>query len=422
MRSWLSALPVAMCFGLITLSVPTHSQAQLAPVGPGTPTPLSPSAKSAPVSVGGEAATEIAPAGTPASAATAGASATAPAPTVRPSIARVTKGSGTLPNDQGQVWREYDISPYTARVTTTTQPEQAIVDWILTETGYDVWHSGTVAMLSADKQSLRCYHTPEVQAVVAEIVDRFVSSEAETFAFGLRIVTIDNPNWRATAVRLLRPVPVQSPGIQGWLISKEDAALLVSELKKRSDYREHSSPHMLVNNGQSTVVSTMRDRPYTRGILLRGGAWPGYDPDMGKFEEGYALEFNPLLSLDQQTVDAVVKLRLNQVEKLLPVMLEVPTPVAQRQRARIEVPQLTSSNLHERFRWPTDQVLLLSMGVVATPAPGMANPLTTILPIPQAPSRADALLFIEPRGRVPAATAAGVPQTATPGGGVNRRY
>jgi hypothetical protein len=334
----------------------------------------------------------------------------------------VTKGSGTLPNDQGQVWREYDISPYTARVTTTTQPEQAIVDWILTETGYDVWHSGTVAMLSADKQTLRCYHTPEVQAVVAEIVDRFVSSEAETFAFGLRIVTIESPDWRATAVRLLRPVPVQSPGIQGWLISKENAALLVSELKKRNDYREHSSPHMLVNNGQSTVVSTMRDRPYTRGILLRGGAWPGYDADMGKVEEGYALEFNPLLSLDQQTVDAVVKLRLNQVEKLLPVMLEVPTAAAPRQRARIEVPQLTSSNLHERFRWPTDQVLLLSMGVVATPAPGMANPLMTLLPIPLAPSRADALLFIEPRGKVAAPTAFGVPQTATPGGGVTRRY
>ncbi len=30
-----------------------------------------------------------------------------------PTHARVSKGAGTLPNDQGQVWREYDITPYT---------------------------------------------------------------------------------------------------------------------------------------------------------------------------------------------------------------------------------------------------------------------------------------------------------------------
>ena len=413
MRSSLVAMAVICC-------VPQIAWAQLAPVGPGTPAPLSRTAAAADATSGAPAAGSSAnqsPAATNNNTAT-------PAPTTRPSIARFTKGNGTLPNDQGQVWREYDISPYTARVTNTAKPEKALVDWILTETGYDAWHSETVTMLSADKNTLRCYHTPEVQAVVAEIVDRFVSSEAESFAFGLRIVTIENPNWRATAVRLLRPVPVQSPGVQGWLVSKEDAALLVSELKKRTDYREHSSPHMLVNNGQSAVVSTMRDRTYTRGVLLRGGAWPGYDQDFGKVEEGYALEFNPLLSLDQGTVDAVIKLRLNQLEKLVPVMLEVPTVVAQRQRARVEVPQMTSCNLHERFRWPTDQVLLLSMGVVATPAPTVPNPLTSILPIEQAAPRADALLFIEPRGRVAAGTATGgtPANTAALPGMTTRRY
>ena len=37
---------------------------------------------------------------------------------------RVTAGNGQLPNDQGQVWRDYDISPYTARVTTTKRPNR----------------------------------------------------------------------------------------------------------------------------------------------------------------------------------------------------------------------------------------------------------------------------------------------------------
>src|SRR3972149_2382811 len=38
-------------------------------------------------------------------------------------ISRVTAGSGTLPNEQGQLYREYDISPYTLRVTRTNRPE-----------------------------------------------------------------------------------------------------------------------------------------------------------------------------------------------------------------------------------------------------------------------------------------------------------
>src|SRR3954447_26514575 len=33
--------------------------------------------------------------------------------------ARVSKGAAALPQDKGQVWREYDIRPYTLRVTTT---------------------------------------------------------------------------------------------------------------------------------------------------------------------------------------------------------------------------------------------------------------------------------------------------------------
>ena len=50
-------------------------------------------------------------------------------------------GPATLPNAQGQVWREYDISPYTVRVTSTNRPEQAIVDWVLRETGYEARHA-----------------------------------------------------------------------------------------------------------------------------------------------------------------------------------------------------------------------------------------------------------------------------------------
>src|SRR5262245_11925254 len=178
----------------------------------------------------------------------------------RAAIARVTNGTGTLPNDGGQVWREYDISPYTLRVSSTNRPEQAIVDWILRETGYETWHSEPFGFLSADRRSLRVYHTPEMHAIVNDAVDRFVHSEAESHAFGLRVVTVGHPNWRAKTVNIMRPLPVQTQGIQAWLVHKEDAAMMVAELRRRNDFREHSSPHLLVQNGQSSTVSALQPR------------------------------------------------------------------------------------------------------------------------------------------------------------------
>jgi hypothetical protein len=319
-----------------------------------------------------------------------------------PTRAVVTKGSGKLPNEQGQVWREYDIRPYTLR-SSNAKPEQAIVDWILRETGYEAWHAEPVGLLSANREVLRVYHTPEMQAVVADIVDRFVNNQAEAYAFSLRIATIVNPNWRAKALPLMTPIPVQTPGIQGWILAKEDARLLVSEISRRTDYREFNSPQQLIGSGQSVVISTMRPRQYVKGAVATQAAWPGYQPEMGTLEEGFSLEFSPLLSLDLQSADAVVKLRLNQIEKLVPVKLDLPTTVAPNQRVQVDVPQMTMANLHERFHWPTERVLLLSMGVVATPAPTKDNPLTDMvtgaLPMLKDPPRADALLFVESRGQ-----------------------
>jgi len=341
--------------------------------------------------------------------------------------ARVTKGSGALPQDKGQVWREYDIRPYTLRVTTTARPEQAIVDWILRETGYEAWHSDPVGLLSANRETLRVYHTPEMQAIVADIVDRFVSSSSNAYAFTLRVATVGNPNWRAKALPMMTPIPVQSPGVQGWILAKENARLLVAELSRRTDYREYNSAQQLVNNGQSIVISTMRPRSYIRSATVTQAAWPGYQPDMGTIEEGFSMEFSPLLSLDLASADAVVKLRLNQVEKMLPVKLELPTTVAPNQRVQVDVPQMTSSNLHERFRWPTDKVLLLSMGVVATPGPTKDNPVTDAVkdavPILKTPPRADALLFVESAGvTAPSPTPAAARSATLPQQSFQGRY
>ena len=330
-------------------------------------------------------------------------------------VARVTTGNGVLPSEHGQLWREYDISPYTARVSSTSRPEQAVVDWILRETGYEVWHGEPLSILSATPRALRVYHTPEMHDVVADIVDRFVSTEAETHAFGLRVVSLSHPNWRARAQRLLQPVQVQTPGVQAWLLQKEDAALLLAELRRRSDYREHSSPHLLVNNGQSTVVSATRGQGYIRSVALRPDGWPAFEPETAIIDEGFALEFSPLLSVDGRMIDATVKCEIDQVEKMIPIPVEVPSAVAPRQRARIEVPQTSHFRFHERFRWPVEQVLLVGMGMVAIPVPSDGQTLVPglPLPLPSSPPRADVLVFVESKGKtgqVPRITHPGQPE------------
>ncbi len=327
--------------------------------------------------------------------------------TSRGPIARVTRGNGTLPSDAGQEWRDYDISPYTARVTSTNQPEQAIRDWILRETGYEAWHGDVIAVLCANRRTLSVYHTPAMHAVVQEMVDRFVNTEAESHAFGMRVITLDSPNWRTKSHAMLHPVAAQTPGVQAWLLAKEDAALLVNDLARRSDFQEHSTPHLVVNNGQSTVVAKTRARNYIRDVLLRPGeAWPAFEPQMGQIDEGFKFEFHPLLSLDGGIIDAVLKCEVDQVEKMLPVRIDVPSQVVRQQTTKVEVPQIISSRMHERFRWPTDQVLLISLGVGPTPVPQAAGGIS--VPLFSGNGRADLLVFVESRGRL------SVPPTAAP--------
>ena len=140
-------------------------------------------------------------------------------------------------------------------MTNTARPEQAIVDFVLRETGYEAWHGEPLAVLSASKRTLRVYHTPQMQAIVADIVDRFVSSDGEGRMFSLRVISLDQPNWRTRVHHVLRPVATHTAGVQAWLLQREDAAMLLADLGRRSDYREHSSPHLLVNNGQSAGIA-----------------------------------------------------------------------------------------------------------------------------------------------------------------------
>jgi len=316
-----------------------------------------------------------------------------------PSLGRITKGTGALPNDGGQVWREYDLSPYTSKLQGIEKPQQAVIDWVLRETGTEIWFGTPLGILSADKNTLRVYHTPQIQEAVKRIYDRFLATSAEANRLHVRVVTVNNPNWRSRAIGLLKPVEVQSTGVDAWLVTRENAALLMNELRQRMDFREHAAPVVDVPNGQTYPLGLTRQKQYVRSVRPKPDA-QGFEPELATIAEGYSLTLSPLLSADGTSIDVVVKCDVDQVERIIDVPLDVPTALGQPQRVSIQVPQLVSWRLHERFRWPSDHVLLLSCGVVATPnndraAMPLLGPLVTT-------NRADALLLIEPISGAPA--------------------
>lgn len=328
-----------------------------------------------------------------------------------PGITKVTSELSTLPNDAGQVWREYDITPYTSRVN-GDNPQSAITDWILKETGTQMWFNKPLGILSSDREKIMVYHTPEIHRVVKSMIDRFTRTRGQVQAFDINLVTIGKPNWRTNAYTMLQPIEVRSPGIEAWLVSKENAAILMSQLSNRSDHTRHSGGRVSSPDGQTITIEKTNPVPFVRSIKWTPTEAMGYQPINTTINEGYSLAISCLTSLDNQTMEAMIKCDVDQVEKLTPVKVNVPQPGGRVSQLDLSIPQLVSWRLHERFRWPSDQVLMLSCGIVAPPNPDGSNR-SGVGPggigsgggfsrIPflgsSKPKRADALLFIEYRG------------------------
>lgn len=333
-------------------------------------------------------------------------------------------GRMELPTANGQQWVEYDLRPYTQNLKNVERPQQVVVDWILRETGSDVWFNEPMGILSADRNTLRVYHNEAMQKRVSQIYEKFVNGFTDPQVYGLRLITVGNPNWRTKSTGLMRTVAVETPGVQAWLMPKENAAIFMAQLRTRMDVREIQAVDISMVNGQSQTLEQLRSRNYLREYQPNKTAtWPPYTPVSDEIQEGYKIQVSPLMSLDGRTVDLMLKCEIDQVERLNNVPIELQMPLSQPQSVQIDVPQVVSWRLHERFQWPSDQVLLLSCGVVAAPVGQVNNTLLSgnpptlfglnkILPSPTG-QRTDALFLIEYRG--PASTQLVQPMVAPTG-------
>jgi hypothetical protein len=117
-------------------------------------------------------------------------------------------------------------------------------------------------------------------------------------------------------------------------------------------------------------------------------------------------------------MEAAIACRVDGLEKLVPLSIDVPVG-GQTQRVQIQVPQMSSWRLSERFRWPSSEVLLLSCGIVANPEPVQGGVFSLLSPLTGSPHRADALLMIDHRppsvtSLTPSPTAAAPAAAKTP--------
>jgi hypothetical protein len=82
---------------------------------------------------------------------------------------------------------------------------------------------------------------------------------------------------------------------------------------------------------------------------------------------------------------------------------------------------MSSVRLHERFRWPVDHVMLVSLGVVASPSPTPQTGLPTTLSLNNG-ARSELLLFVENRGKTPVTPGTNSPPSAREASNYKGRY
>ena len=296
------------------------------------------------------------------------------------------RAAAQVPADAGQVWKTYDIAPFVA--VAGSGSERHVVDWILQETGYAAWHGASPASLSAGPEKLACFHVPEMQSRVEEIVTRFVGEASSPHRFTVRVFGVASPAWRGDARPVLQPIPAATPGVQAWILARENAAEVVARLRARSDCQELPTGPVLAANGLPAILTGGRKLPYVQDV-----GPPGWQPSSGACDEGLAIDVHPLLVADGTAVEAVFRCRIDQVERLAPVTL--PAPAGVRGKLQMEVPQVAAVRVGERFRWPSSQTLVIGIGLVPWPVPAQ-NTVPALVPDAK---RRDVVVVIEPRLR-----------------------
>ena len=291
-----------------------------------------------------------------------------------PRTALAERSLAALPSEAGQFWMVYDLTPYTSLYPNLPNPEQAIVSWILQDTGKDFWFKEPFGVISADKNKLYVYHTAAVQQYISNVLDRFMDTEKKNIVFQIQLFLLDTPDWRTKTASMLHPYPVSRQEISGWILAKADVPAFLQAISKRSDYTELNASRSDVPNTELFGwVLPAQERTYVRDIQVAASSPQGYVSDVHKIDEGYRFEATPLVSTNGEQAEILFSCSSTVVGQTLPVPLKIPTASAPRQILNAETPQIAHTELTDKVSFPLDQAFLLDLGMVPMPEEASAD-------------------------------------------------
>ena len=160
--------------------------------------------------------------------------------------------------EPGFQWRRYPIARYTKIASSQTNPQKALIDWILRRTGITEWHGDKIAVLAANRTELRAYNSPEVLKQVDEVVERFTNATEDVLSVHVQFIAAVDTRWRYSVFSRLTFVGSGPQGQQIWTMRLEDAALVLSQMQVQQGFRKLADQRVEMINGQTLVDQDVR--------------------------------------------------------------------------------------------------------------------------------------------------------------------
>jgi len=265
--------------------------------------------------------------------------------------------------EPGFQWRRYPIARYTQIASSQTNPQKALIDWILKRTGIAEWHGDKIAVLSANRTELRAYNSPAVLNQVDEMVERFTNAIEDVLSVHVQFIAAVDTRWRYSVFSRLTYVGSGPQGQQIWTMRLEDAALVLSQMQVQQGFRKLADQRVEMINGQTLSIKTSEPRTFASGLQRDGAAGAGFQAKADKLEESIILKFSPLLNFDGDALDAMIDLTVNTVRSFHRTRVITPRDVGPAEMA-IDVPEATQTRLDQTVKnWRLGQTLVISAGI-----------------------------------------------------------
>jgi hypothetical protein len=265
--------------------------------------------------------------------------------------------------EAGFQWRRYPIARYTKVASSQTNPQKALIDWVLKRTGIAEWHGDKIAVLAANRTELRAYNSPEVLKQVDEVVERFTNAVEDVLSVHVQFIAAVDTRWRYSVFSRLTFVGSGPQGQQIWTARVDDTALVLSQMQLQQGFRKLADQRIEMINGQTLSIKTSEPRTFASGLQRDGTVGAALQAKADKLEESINLKLSPLLNFDGDHLDAMIDLTVNTVRSFHRTRVITPRDVGPSEMA-IDVPEATQTHLEQTVKnWPLGQTLVISAGI-----------------------------------------------------------